>query len=138
MAGGKSDATLTVTDGGAHGSAKSLSITGTISDVFPFAWAGAMFSPGTQPMQPADLSAKKEIRFWTRGDGKTYRIMVFAQSKGMRPIEQPFVAGAEWKEYVFPLSSFSGIDGHDFMALLFVGGPAAGAFAFQIDDVRFR
>ncbi|HEY7236103.1 MAG TPA: CIA30 family protein [Gemmatimonadaceae bacterium] len=138
MAGGKSEATLAVTDGGANGGAKALSITGTISDALPFAWAGAMFSPGTQPMQPADLSSKKEIHFWAKGDGKTYRIMVFARSKGMRPIEQRFVAGPEWKEYVFPFSSFSGIDGHDFMALLFVGGPAAGSFAFQVDDVRFR
>lgn len=27
-------------------------------------------------------------------------------------------------------------DGHDIMAILFVGGPAAGKFDFQIDDVR--
>ena len=138
MAGGKSSAKLSVAAGGANGSRNSLGIAGTISDALPYAWAGAMFSPGTQPMQPADLSSKKEIRFWTKGDGKTYRVMVFARSKGMMPITQTFVAGPEWKEYSFPLSAFAGIDGHDLMALLFVGGPAAGPFALQVDDVRFR
>lgn len=138
MAGGKSTAKVAVAEGGANGSAKSLAITGTISDALPYAWAGAMFSPGRQTMQPTDLSSQKEIRFWTKGDGKTYRVLVFAQSKGMIPLTQTFVAGPEWKEYVFSISAFGGMDGHDFMALLFVGGPAAGAFAFQVDDVRFR
>ena len=126
MAGGKSTAEMVVVDGGAEGSAKSLAIRGTISDAFKQAWAGAMFSPGKQIFQPANLGAKKEVRFWAKGDGKTYRVFIFAESKGFAPLTQTFVAGAEWKEYVFPLSSFDGIDGHDIMALIFGGGPAPG------------
>lgn len=138
MAGGKSSAEMAVVDGGAQGSAKSLAIRGTISDAFKQAWAGAMFSPGKQTFQPANLSGKKEIRFWTKGDGKTYRVFIFSESKGYVPLTQPFVAGAEWKEYVFPLSSFDGIDGRGIMALIFGGGPEPGAFAFQVDHVSFR
>lgn len=138
MAGGKSSAEMVVVDGGAEGSAKSLAIRGTISDAFKQAWAGAMFSPGKQIFQPANLGAKKEVRFWARGDGKTYRVFIFAESKGYAPLTQTFVAGAEWKEYVFPLASFDGIDGRGIMALIFGGGPAPGSFAFQIDHVAFR
>src|SRR5262245_8962770 len=138
QAGGKSSGAYEVVDGGANASKKSLSITGTISDAVPYAWAGAMFSPGAQVFQPTDLSSKKEIRFWAKGDGKTYRLMVFAQSKGMMPLTQEFVAGAEWKEYTIPFSAFGGSDGHDVMAILFVGGPQPGDFKFQIDDVRLR
>jgi imidazolonepropionase-like amidohydrolase len=138
QAGGKSSGVYTVVDGGANASKKSLSITGTISAAVPYAWAGAMFSPGAQVFQPTDLSSKKEIRFWAKGDGKTYRLMVFAQSKGMMPLIQEFVAGAEWKEYSIPFSAFSGSDGHDIMAILFAGGPQPGDFKFQIDDVRLR
>jgi hypothetical protein len=138
MAGGKSTAEMIVVDGGADGSAKSLAIRGTISDAFKQAWAGAMFSPGKQIFQPANLGAKKEIRFWTKGDGKTYRVFVFAESKGYVPLTQTFVAGAEWKEYVFPLASFDGIDGRGIMALIFGGGPAPGSFALQIDHVAFK
>jgi imidazolonepropionase-like amidohydrolase len=138
MAGGNSTAEMVVVDGGAEGSAKSLAVRGTISDAFKQAWAGAMFSPGQQIFQPANLGAKKEIRFWAKGDGKTYRVFVFAQNKGFAPLTQSFVAGAEWKEYVFPLATFGGIDGHDIMALIFGGGPSPGSFAFQIDHVSFR
>ena len=129
---------MKVVNTGANGSAKSLEVTGTISPALPYAWGGAMFSPGQQVMGPANLSSKKAIAFWARGDGKTYRVMIFVENKGYTPLMQDFVAGPEWKQYTFPFSAFSGIDGHDLMALMFVGGPQPGPFAFQIDDVRFR
>jgi len=138
IAGGKSSAELSVSDGGAQGSTRSLAIHGTISNAFAQAWAGAMFSPGAQVFQPANLSGKREIRFYARGDGKTYRLIVFSESKGFAPSAQTFVAGADWTEVVFPISAFGGTDGHDLTALIFSGGPAAGTFAFQIDNVRFR
>lgn len=138
MAGGKSSATFAVVDGGASGSAKALAITGTISAAFSQPWAGTMFSPGKQVFEPADLSSKKELRFWARGDGKTYRVFVFAANKGYTALTQTFVAGAEWKEYVFPFSAFAGIDGHDIMAIIFGGGPSAGPFEFRIDNVNLR
>ncbi len=138
MAGGKSAAKIAVVDDGALGSAKALSISGTISPAFAQAWAGAMFTPGKQMFQPVDLSSKKELSFWARGDGKTYRIFFFAESRGYTPLVQTFVATDTWKEYVFPLAAFGGIDGHDVMAIIFGGGPAAGPFAFRIDNVRIR
>jgi hypothetical protein len=138
MTGGKSAAEMAVVDGGAERSAKSLAIRGTISDAFKQAWAGTMFSPGRQTFQPANLSAKRELRFWAKGDGQAYRVLVFAESKGFVPLTQSFVAGADWKEYVFPFSAFGGIDGHDIMAVIFAGGPTPGPFTFQIDHVSFQ
>jgi hypothetical protein len=138
QAGGGSSAAIGVVDGGANGTAKSLSITGTVAGPLPYAWSGAMFSPGAGPMQPANLSAKKEIRFWAKGDGQTYRLMAFAQSRGMTPLVQTFVAGPEWKEIVIPFAALGGTDGHDLMTLMFLGGPRPGTFALQIDDVRLR
>jgi imidazolonepropionase-like amidohydrolase len=138
MAGGKSSAQISVVDGGAEGSAKALGVTGTISDAFAQAWAGTMFTPGKQMFQPVNLASKKELRFWARGDGKTYRVFVFAESKGYTPLTQTFVAGPDWKEYVIPFTAFGGIDGHDIMAVVFGGGPAAGSFDFRIDNVSFR
>ena len=136
-AGGKSTVELKIGAGGAENSLGSLHLTGTISAAVPYAWAGAMWSPGAQPMQPANLSASKELVFWARGDGKTYRAMVFAQSKGMTPLSQTFVAGAEWREVVIPWSAF-GIDARDLMAVIVTGGPAPGPFSVQVDQVRVR
>jgi len=129
---------MAVVDGGAGGTKKSLGISGTISSALAYAWAGAMYSPGAQMMSPVNLSSKKELRFWAQGDGKTYRVLLFAESKGFAPLAQTFVAGPEWKEITLPFSAFGDIDGHDIMAVIFAGGPAAGPFSFRIDEVRFR
>jgi hypothetical protein len=136
-AGGKSTGEQNLADQGAQGSRGSLLVSGEISGAVPFAWSGTMWSPGAQPMTPANLSATRELRFWTRGDGKTYRAMVFAQSKGMMPLTQTFVAGPEWHEVVIPWSAY-GIDARDLMAVIFAGGPQPGTFRFQIDDVSVR
>lgn len=135
LAGGSSTATMAVVDGGANGTPKSLGVEGNIAPDLPFAWGGVMFMPGKTPMQPTNLSAAKAVQFWAKGDGKTYHIMMFAESKGRMPITKDFVAGPEWKEYTFPISSFDGIDGHDVMGIAFTGGPEAGAFKFRIDQV---
>lgn len=126
VAGGKSTADLAVVDG-------ALQIKGTIVGPMPFAWAGAMFSPGAQPFQPADLSSKKELRFRARGDGKTYRVLFFNASKGYMPRTETFTAGSEWSEHVFALG-----EGKDMTSIMVVGGPEPGAFSLQIDDVRLR
>lgn len=137
MAGGRSTGTVEVVAGGAEGSAHALRIAGTISDAVPYAWYGAMWSPGSIAMAPADLSSTPGVRFRARGDGKTYRVMIFAQSRGATPITRAFTAGADWAEMVMPWSDF-GIDGSDVMAIIFAGGPAPGEFEFFIDDVRLR
>ena len=138
MAGGSSSAAMNVVEGGAKGTPKALSVTGTVVGPLAYAWGGVMFMAGAQPMQPANLTKGKAIHFWAKGDGKTYKIMLFAQSKGMMPMTQDFVTGADWKEYVFPYSSFGAIDGSDIMAFGFTGGPAPGTFALQIDEVELR
>lgn len=138
MAGGSSSAGMKVIDGGAGGSARSLGVTGTIVGPIPYAWGGAMFMTGSQPMQPANLSAAKSIKFWARGDGKTYKIMLFAQSRGRQPLMKDFVAGADWKEYDFPFVGFDGVDGSDIMGFAFTAGPTPGTFAMQLDQVSLR
>jgi hypothetical protein len=137
MAGGSSVGEISVVDGGANGSAKSLRITGTINGQLAYAWSGASWSPGAVPMQPGDLSSKKEIVFRTKGDGRTYRVLVFAESKGMQPVQYEFVAPPEWTEITVPWTAME-LDGKGVMAIMFLGGPAAGSFAFQVDDVRLR
>lgn len=137
LLGGSSTATMAIVAGGAAGTAGALGVEGTVAPGLPFAWSGVMFMPGARPMQPTNLSSKA-LRFWARGDGKTYHIMMFAESRGRIPIMKDFVAGAEWKEYTFPIASFDGIDGHDVMGIAFTSGPEAGAYKFRIDQVALQ
>src|SRR5262249_26215060 len=123
---------------GANGSKLAMKVAGKIDGALPYAWAGAMFSPGEQIFAPADLSKNKNITFAAKGDGKTYRVMVFTASGGRIPSQQTFVAEREWKKYSLPFASFNKTDGHDIAAILFVGGPAAGDFEFWLDDIELE
>jgi len=135
IAGGKSTADMKIIPGGANSDAFAMEISGVIDGGLPYAWGGVMFSPGSQAFAPVDLSAHKAITIWAKGDGQTYRAMIFTASGGRIPPQQTFVAGPEWKKYSFPFSGFNGSDGHDVSAILFVGGPGAGKFDFKIDEV---
>lgn len=97
-----------------------------------------MFSPAAAPMQPANLSSKSGLSFWAKGDGQTYRVMIYAKSKGFTPGIKTFVAGPEWKQFEFPFADFAGVDAHGIMGVIFCGGSKPGPFDFQIDDVRFK
>jgi imidazolonepropionase-like amidohydrolase len=134
--GGASKGEMHVVDGGAENSKSALQIAGEIA---PGAnsWAGAMFFPGAQPMMPVNLSAKKAITFWTKGDGRTYSLMVFSQSNGYIPSMKSFVAGTEWKKVSLPLAEFN-TDGHDVMGFLFGARSEPGHFTFLIDNVRLE
>jgi hypothetical protein len=129
---------MKVVVGGANGSKQALDVSGEIDGTLPYAWAGIMFSPGSQPFAPANLSSKKSLTFWAKGDGKTYRALLFTQTSGRMPAQQTFTVGPEWKQFTFPLSAFDGTDGHDVTAILFVGGPQAGKFDFKIDDIHLQ
>ncbi len=135
--GGKSTAEFKLVKGGAKDSAGSLLITGMIDAKSPPRWAGAIFYPGPAPMSPVNLSGKKAISFWAKGDEQSFSVMLFAQQRGFAPSMRFFTTGPEWKRYSFSLSDFDGLDGTGLTGLFFGGGSQEGAFALQIDDVRF-
>jgi len=138
IAGGKSVAKLEVVAGGAEGSKGALQVSGEVMPGFAYPWSGAMFSPGAAPMAPANLSSKKSIQFWAKGDGQTYRVMVFATRLGFQPATQTFVAGPEWKQFTMPIAGFNGVDGSDLMAIIWAAGPKTGPFSLLLDNVRLQ
>lgn len=119
---------------GAHGSRGALDIRGeVVPGGRPASWAGALWSPGSAPLQPADLSARKGFTFLASGDGKTYRVMVFASSRSFMPIVQTFQPGKAFAPVHFTWSQFGGLDGKD-IAAIFVGATDVGPFHLAIDD----
>ena len=98
-----------------------------------------MFTPGQTPMAPANLSSKKELRFYAKGEeGRSYAIMMFTRSTGRTPVTRPFTTSAEWKEIVLPVASFPGIDARDLMGIAFVASGTPGPFRLLIDEVKLR
>jgi len=139
--GGKSKSSIDIAQPGANGSKGALRVSG---EIIPgggqFTFAGAMFTPGSAPMEPVNLSGKKEISFWAKGDGDTYMLVVLTASRsgqnGMPAMTQ-FVAAKEWKQYTFPFTTFQ-TDGTDFTGFLFAASQPPGKFEFQIDDVEIK
>lgn len=134
FAGGKSSVKLEVLPALPDGQAP-LAVQATVASGLPFAWSSVAFMPGAQPMQAADLSAAKTLRFRVRGDGKTYQVMMMGAGN-MRPSSVPFVAKAEWEEISIPLSAFAGIDPAAVAMLAFSAGPQPGEYRFELVDVR--
>jgi beta-glucosidase len=140
MMGGKSTASMQLAEPGANGSKGALRITGEIVPGTQFTWAGAMFAPGTSPAEPVNLSSRKAISFWAKGDGKNYTLVVLTQARsgqnGMPAMAQ-LVIGPEWKQYTFPFSTFE-TDGSDLTAIMFARGQEPGKFEFQLDQVEIK
>jgi hypothetical protein len=141
MNGGKSSSSTAIVEPGASGSKGALQITGEVAPGGQFVFAGALYSPGAGIMQPTNLSSKKEIGFWAKGDGGTYTLLVLTESRGGNSGEMPamttFAAGQEWKQYTFPFSTFD-TDGSDLSGLGFIRVATPGKFQFEIDQVEIR
>ncbi len=139
MAGGASVVEHALSEGGANGSRGALRVAGETRPGFAFPWAGVIWFPASQPMQPIDLSSRSELVFQVRGDGRSYSAMLFsgASAQGM-PSMQAFVAGPEWHEVRLPLSGFEGGDLSQLRGIAFTAGQPHGAFEFRIDAVELR
>lgn len=57
---------------------------------------------------------------------------------GMQPATQTFVAGLEWKQFRFQLSTFGGIDGSGLMDVVWAAAQSLESYEFQLDDVMFE
>jgi len=135
LRGGKSKAQVSLV-AGARGSAHAIKIAGTIEAGPGQHWAGVMFSPGSQPMSPANLSAKRGISFSARGDGKPAYVMVFSQVRGFIPDMKTFDPGREWKSFHFDWKEFDGLDGSGMLGIFMGGGVEGGPFELELDDIR--
>jgi hypothetical protein len=90
--GGKSTATMEAVPGGANGTKGAMRVAGENVKGAGFLFGGAVYSPGPGMMQGADLSDKKNISFWAKGDGKTCRFLIFTEAKArIRP------SAASWR-----------------------------------------
>jgi beta-glucosidase len=141
MYGGKSTAKLDVVESGASNSKGAMQVTGELVGGGPFIFAGALYSPGASPMQPANLSKKNTISFWAKGDDKAYTLLVLTAARngqnGEAPAMTTFTAGPEWKQFSFPFSTFD-TDGSDLSGIGFIRVQEPGKFQFQIDEVEIK
>jgi beta-glucosidase len=138
-AGGKSTSSIQAVSGGANGSKGALKISGElVSGGAPFNWAGVFFFPGASPNDSANLSSKKTLSFWAKGDGKSYAMALQTETnQGQMPAIVPFTTTSDWKQYSFPWSAFK-TDGSDIRGIAFAHAQDPGKFEFEIDEVEIK
>ena len=129
--GGKSVVDLQVEAG-------ALGISGELLQGSMFPWAGAMVFLGSDPMQAVDFSARQELRFRARGDGRTYSVMLFSGDMQGIPPTLTFETSGEWTPITLPLADFKGADTGSLRGISFAATGKLGTFSFEIDDVEIR
>ena len=135
--GGKSKVEMAWAEGGAENSKGALRVKGEVVTGAQFRWSGALFSPGAGVMSPANLSAKKGIHFWAKGEPRTYAVEIFAQSLGYIPAAKTLQVTPDWKEYEFSWKDFN-VSGTDIMAIFIGAYQDPGPFTLFIDNVRLK
>ena len=99
MSGGSSNARMTVQDG-------ALVVTGEIAPGLAFPWAGVIWMPGEQFMQPVDFSGREVIRFRTGGWGAVLGDAAIRPDPAGPPPTVTFVAPEEWTQVEIRLEDF--------------------------------
>ena len=132
LTGGSSSADVAVRDG-------ALVVTGEIAPGAAFPWAGVIWMPGAQPMQPVDFSGREAIRFRTRGDGRQYSVMLISSAEPAGPPPTvTFVAPEEWTQVEIRLEDFPTATPEVIAGLAFVAEGPVGGFFFEVDEVEVR
>lgn len=139
LVGGGSTVQLQAVSPGASHSAGALHLHGEIASHSAWPWAGAMYHPGSAPMQAVDARALRELVFFARGDGRRYQVLLFSgESEGARPAMQGFVAASDWHQVRLPLTQFAGIDLGRLRAIAITAGAPEGEFELLVDQFEIR
>lgn len=141
MRGGNSSVAQKLVEGGAAKSKGALEISGEVGTAIQYPFAGTSFLPNGTPKADwtkqglMDYSGKKTLRFFARGDGQTYLVMLMGPTLDAIPAMYNFTPGAEWQEVRVSLADMGAVDLKR-VKLISFGTMSPGAFRFQIDDVR--
>ena len=132
--GGKSGAETRWTAGGAGKSKGAMRIEGDVA-AGPAPWAGAMFSPGSGPMQPVNLGARQAITLKVRGTPGDYAIVMLHGEGQVAAV--PIQVTGDWKAVRVSLAQFAGADLARVSAIG-ISNSRIGHFQVDLDDVAIE
>ena len=136
--GGHSHAAIAMAHPGADGTQGALAVSGKLESGFVAPWAGAIWFPGSHPMQPTDLSGVTTLSFKVRGKPGSYTLLLMNGSMKGAPQSATFTIGKGWTQVDMPLAkSFPGADLKHVYFVAFSAG-TYGKFDFELDQVRLH
>jgi imidazolonepropionase-like amidohydrolase len=124
--------------GGGLASREALMMLGNVAPNRPsYLWPGIVFTPSGLRRTPADLSSKSGLRFWAKGDGRTYRV-VLVGAGGQRDFqERAFKPTADWQEYHFAFADFQGVASNQIQSVILAASHDIGHFEIYFDEISF-
>jgi len=141
--GGTSTVELKLTTGGAANSKAALEVSGNVVGDSQYPFGGTAFFPNGNPASDfsqwgaTDYSKRKALRFWARGDGQSYIVMILGPVQSAQPLTYNFTAGPEWREIRVGVSDL-GPAYFERVKMISIGRSNTGPFRFEIDDVRIE
>jgi imidazolonepropionase-like amidohydrolase len=130
---GNSKVRVSVVEGGPNHAPTTLIVSGQVNSGIEYPWAGVAYFPRmSYRMANGDISGSPQVSFWARGDGKTYKVMLF-QGEGI-PATKYFSTTNDWTRVEIPFSELAS-DGRDVSEIL-LASSTPGAFHFEISDVH--
>lgn len=137
--GGASTVSLGRAETGAAGSAGALRLVGEVAPGSGWSWAGTIYGLAGKSMSPIDARSARELRFFARGDGREYSVMLLSGGDSRAPpAMQSLRIGPEWTEFRLRLADFAGVDLGRLRAVGIMAGLPAGRFKMDIDQVEIR
>ncbi|HRU39709.1 MAG TPA: CIA30 family protein [Candidatus Goldiibacteriota bacterium] len=97
---------------GHGGTGMAARVTGEVTTVFTYGFVG-IGTGLTDPKGPVDISGCEGIRFWTKGDGKQYRVKIqsvsplFLLGAGDNYYGYTFTAPADWTQVDVPFTALT-------------------------------
>lgn len=141
--GGNSAVSQKIVDGGAEGSKGALEVTGQVGDAIQYPFVGTSFLPNGSPgtdfgkQGTMDYSGRHNLRFFARGDGQSYTVVIMGPQLDTIPAMYSFQAGPEWRAVTVPVSEIGNIDLKR-VKVISIGSMKPGPFRFEIDAVRIE
>ncbi len=120
-----------------EGGGYALAIQAEVKPGFAYPWAGVGFA-SRNPEAAASLAAYQNVVFEIKGTPGKYRFMLFSGMGAGAPPTLEFDVTSEWRTVSLSLDKFAGFNPEAFSMLSIVGGTAAKAIEFTVDEVRFE
>jgi imidazolonepropionase-like amidohydrolase len=114
-----------------------MKVTGEVVGEGFVIWSGATFSPGQEPMAPADLSAARGVRFRARGEAPALTILLFSGGSEQMPAWVVRQIGEEWSQIEVPFSEVRAVDPAALTGVFIGVSGQRGSYTLFIDDVEF-
>ena len=115
-----------------------ITIIGSVGDKFSYPWAGIYLPFAPDQKTAFDISKLTTLEFRAMASAGKYKLMLFAASRPMRPIEVSFSVGKDWQSIEVALTDINPELLTAITGIAIVAGREHTKFTISLDDIWLR